>query len=363
MVKTLRAFFVRDADAQERFKREYALLESMNHPRIVPTREWGEDPVAGFYYTMPFLAGGTLEDARRNGASIGKLINWWIEIVAAIIHAHDRGLFHRDIKPKNVVVHSDEPTLVDWGIGRDTTGLHTTTFGTHGWAPPEYRAGGATGAFTDVFGLVGLLGWILTDLRPDALNSNVHDHLAAADYPFAALERVLSKGLGDADHRYQTVKALWSDIAPALAAVKRHLLTKATTIEAKIEVFWPRLVQNNTNSLQPKTRIFEFHRPAGRSLLTLSFLSLSQPQKAVVERYLELGLRLALATGRDPDTCQLWRIQTTGGGLMYHEWICGPEGVDLFRVIRALDKLSLEDQGTVFDFLFLAEEYLAERAM
>jgi eukaryotic-like serine/threonine-protein kinase len=104
-----------------RFRQECRALSRLSHPGIVRLIETGS--AAGLtYLVMEFIDGLPL-DAWLAGAqrSPQRCISLVRAMLEALAHAHDAGVVHRDLKPRNVVVATDgTPRLVDFGVARLT---------------------------------------------------------------------------------------------------------------------------------------------------------------------------------------------------------------------------------------------------
>ncbi len=346
------------SQAEELFRRECSILEQLNHPGAVQIHTTGLDQDYGLYFTMPFLEGGTLENARReHSSSIGKLLNWWIDLVHIIAHAHNRGLVHRDLKPQNILLDNDQIVVVDWGLGRiGGCRSHVTgPGGTQDWSPTELTEGEA-GSFTDTFGLIGILGWILTGLPPWDLLGCEATSLEQAGFANQTLAECIQRGLSRHTDRFQSVRDLADQLSGPLVAVKAQLVEQALYDGTDAtEVLWPRLMQTTTNSLQPKYINIEFYRSYPQGCCNLTYLNLSSDQQRVIDRYLQLGVRLVEEQGIPDLDRHLWRIQTPNGSLREQQWIFGQRGTDAYRVVRQLDALPQPDQRIVCDFFLLIE--------
>src|ERR1051325_2011102 len=97
----------------EIFFRDYSVLASMVHPNIasiLDTGEFDENGTIKPFFTMPLLAGATLDRVVRSPNS-GLTVERVIDIVAqagrGLQAAHEMGLVHRDIKPGNIFVMDD----------------------------------------------------------------------------------------------------------------------------------------------------------------------------------------------------------------------------------------------------------------
>ena len=103
----------------ERFKREILLAARLQHPHIVPLLTAG-DADGLPYYTMPFVAGESLETLlRREGVMpVREAVRILSGVARALAYAHRFGVVHRDIKPGNVLIVEGTPLVTDFGIAK-----------------------------------------------------------------------------------------------------------------------------------------------------------------------------------------------------------------------------------------------------
>jgi len=156
----------------QRFVKEVQLLAHLHHQHIVPIYEIGE--AAGqFYYTMMLLQGGSLDQRLRDWPRDWRQgIEVLIKIAEAVHHAHEQGILHCDIKPRNIIFDlKGEPFLIDFsisGLERDINLLTTagSIIGTPAYMAPEMAAGGQVGPTADVYGLGTILYEMLTGTIP-----------------------------------------------------------------------------------------------------------------------------------------------------------------------------------------------------
>ncbi|MHC4970509.1 MAG: serine/threonine-protein kinase, partial [Planctomycetota bacterium] len=90
-----------------RFEREIDLVAALRHPNIVTVYDSGAAADGRHWFAMEFLEGETLDEyvaARRDPAAGRQLtlpgtLRLFSKICAAVSHAHQRGVIHRDLKP------------------------------------------------------------------------------------------------------------------------------------------------------------------------------------------------------------------------------------------------------------------------
>jgi serine/threonine protein kinase len=170
-VKVMRAELTADAEYRQRFAREVDAGRRVGgfHTAPVVDADPGAEPpwMVTAYIDGPSLhsvvAGSgplTEEAACALGAALA-------EGLAAI---HASGLVHRDLKPANIIMASDGPRIIDFGIARPTgaTALTTpsTLLGTYAFMSPEQFRGEAATPASDVFSLGCVLAYAVTGRVP-----------------------------------------------------------------------------------------------------------------------------------------------------------------------------------------------------
>jgi serine/threonine protein kinase len=167
---------VTDKTALARFERETAVLKNLRHPNIV--RCFGgvcEDKRR--FYAMEFVSGGSLEDElhRRGQLPWELVIEYGLQMCAALDCSHRHGVIHRDIKPGNFMVgEKGELKLGDFGLASISAGRKITTegktAGTLLYMAPEQIRGENITPQTDLYAL----GCVLFELiagRPPYLGN------------------------------------------------------------------------------------------------------------------------------------------------------------------------------------------------
>src|SRR6476659_8643865 len=174
-IKAVRARYLDDPDALQRFAREAHTVAGLDHPNIVRTEaieQIGDRAVA---IIMEHVEGGTVRDRLREFGSLGAEEAETIlrDVASALGYAHRHGIVHRDVKPENIFL---DPTrrralLSDFGIARSIDHESAITLlgaalGTPQYMSPEQIDGQMVDGRSDIYSL-GVLGWeLLTGRRP-----------------------------------------------------------------------------------------------------------------------------------------------------------------------------------------------------
>ena len=168
----------------ENFSREAETLASLRHPGIVPVLRRFE-AFGTAYFVMPFVEGITLdvliEDRRAKGKQFPEeeLRGLLERLLDALAHLHDRGIYHRDIKPGNILISNEGiPTLIDFGSARQRLSERSlTVIESPGYTPFEQlQSRGNVGPWSDLYALGGTLVKVITgEAPPKATDRAFHD--------------------------------------------------------------------------------------------------------------------------------------------------------------------------------------------
>jgi eukaryotic-like serine/threonine-protein kinase len=171
-VKLLADNLAADPELRLRFSREAQLAERLSHPNVVKVLDSGEADGRAFI-VLEYVDGRNLaEELHRTGPlPPARVAELGAQAAAALAHAHERGLVHRDVKPQNLLLTADGSLKVsDFGIARVVDGTQLTqvgtVLGTAAYLAPEQAAGQETTAAADVYALGAVLYELLTGRPP-----------------------------------------------------------------------------------------------------------------------------------------------------------------------------------------------------
>jgi serine/threonine-protein kinase len=171
---------------EDRFQREGAILARLTHPHIAHLIDAGVSATGQPYLVLEHVQGAPIDRyCDQAGLGLDARIRLFLDVLAAVAHAHANLIVHRDLKPSNVLVRVDgQVKLLDFGIAKllegeglagDATAL-TREGGralTPLYAAPEQVTGEPITTATDVYALGALLYLLLAGRHPagDTLRS------------------------------------------------------------------------------------------------------------------------------------------------------------------------------------------------
>ena len=247
--------------ALRRFVREQQALALVSHPNIATLYGVGTTDNGQPYAAMEFVDGVPIDvycDMHR--LTVDERLTVFRQVCVALQHAHDHGVIHRDVKPNNLLVYTEQNTprvkLIDFGIaklfhGDGKNDMDVTRFGQLVGSPrymsPEQMGGHAVGPSSDVYS-AGLVLFELvtgspyhqsddlltisksfTEERPPLASHRIRELITAGGDPIARfrsttnrrfvrrvtqdIDWVLAKALSPCvEDRYSTIGDLLTDI-------------------------------------------------------------------------------------------------------------------------------------------------------
>ncbi|MBL0926582.1 MAG: serine/threonine protein kinase [Phycisphaerales bacterium] len=234
-IKVLPAKMFTNQEVVEKFYAEGRAAASLNHPNIVQAYDVGQ---AGehHYFVMEYVQGPTVYDlvepTRGKGLEEERALEIVLGVAEALRHAHERGLVHRDVKPKNIIVTADGvPKLADLGLARVITDWATAhaeqgrALGTpYFMSPEQVRGDFEIGPPSDIYSLGATFYYMVTGRPPfDDSDGRVvmQMHLKNTLVPACRVNPALEPGLSEVidkmmakepRRRYQTCDDLLVDL-------------------------------------------------------------------------------------------------------------------------------------------------------
>jgi serine/threonine protein kinase len=172
-IKVLAPTLAAHGPARKRFARESKAVAAVAHENVVAVHHvegGGRVP----YLVMQFIDGDSLQDLviRDGPLDVTATLRITAQLGAALAAAHDQGLVHRDVKPANILVSpvGQQVWMTDFGLARavDDASLTRTGFiaGTPHYMSPEQARGATVRSSSDLFGLGGVVYFMLTGRPP-----------------------------------------------------------------------------------------------------------------------------------------------------------------------------------------------------
>lgn len=174
-IKTIRRELIEDDDKAQmvaaRFRKEAQAAGALNHPGIVSVYEYGEDDQYA-YIAMECVEGNSLREyfTRQTPFDESDIVSLMSQLLDALEFAHNHSVWHRDVKPANVIIMGNgRIKLADFGIARIDTLDRTQTsvvMGTPGYIAPEYYLGRPIDHRVDIFSAGVLFYHLLAGQAP-----------------------------------------------------------------------------------------------------------------------------------------------------------------------------------------------------
>ena len=282
-VKVLQAI-TPDADTVARFRHEAQAIAQLRHPNIVNVYDFGA--FQGMpYMIVEYIPGGSLAARMaRGGIDQTTAIRYLRGIAAGLDYAHGHGVVHRDVKPANVLLTSeDAPVLADFGLakllqGTSLKSMTGVTTGTPAYMAPEQVTGHQVGPAADRYSLATIAYEMLTGVIPfdgealmELLYAQVHREPPAPSSRQASLppgvDAVMLRGLAkDPAARWNSCTEFVDALAAALNGAAMPAIERTVVYSPRLASTVPMggaaVADRVTASPQPATVAMTYPSPA-----------------------------------------------------------------------------------------------------
>jgi serine/threonine-protein kinase len=161
-----------DPILSDRFQREAAIGEKLNHPKVM--RVFGGEQRSRIYMVMEWCEGRLLRQILDEGPlPHDRAIRIAIAVLDGLDYIHANGVVHRDLKPENIMVDdNDNIKMIDFGIASDSAARRltyanfTATLGTPNYISPEQVKGKRGDGRSDIFAMGVILYEMLSGKLP-----------------------------------------------------------------------------------------------------------------------------------------------------------------------------------------------------
>ena len=234
-IKLLPPEYSRDPAAKKRFLREARAASSLDHPNLCTIYDIGANNDSYLFIVMAHYNGETLAGKIARGPlSIEEAIDLSLQIGRGLDRAHEAGIVHRDIKPRNLMVtERGQIKILDFGIAKiaGESGITRTgtVLGTPAYMSPEQADAKPVDSRTDIWSLGVILYQMIAGKLPfrgEQEQAIIHSILHREPEPLGRLrddvpesvERIVARALAkNPDQRYQRVDEMVRDLASGRA--------------------------------------------------------------------------------------------------------------------------------------------------
>src|SRR5688572_22244608 len=214
-IKVLPKRMSENAEFVDRFYKEGRAAARLSHNNIVQAIDVGSTPDNFHYFVMEYVEGKTLYDLMQpppvgegRNFTEQEALDITIQIGEALAHAHRRGLIHRDVKPKNILLTPQGVAkLTDLGLAREKDDKDAAAseagkaYGTPYYISPEQIRGEVDIDFrADIYSLGATMYHMVTGQPPfdgDTPSAVMHKHLKTPLIPPDHINTALSSGIGE----------------------------------------------------------------------------------------------------------------------------------------------------------------------
>jgi serine/threonine protein kinase len=226
----IKSFSLKDGSSLPQIVRENRALDAARRLGLILEHELTDER---FFYVMKYVPGDSLNLVTQRlhaasgpgglgGKELREAIEYSCDLVRTLCHYHAGGLWHKDVKPDNIIIHDGQAHLVDFGLITPLRSSMTlTTHGTEYFRDPEMvrmalkgvKVHEVDGAKFDVYAAGAVLYSMVENSFP------AHGGLSQITRRCPeAIRWVVRRAMTDYDKRYQSAGAMLGDLEAILAA-------------------------------------------------------------------------------------------------------------------------------------------------
>jgi eukaryotic-like serine/threonine-protein kinase len=325
-LKFLPTEFALSETEKESLLREARAASALDHPNIGVIHGMEESEDRQLFIVMAYYEGETLsQKVSRGVVSVRDSLDYAIQIAKGLSAAHARSIVHRDVKPSNIIITTDNiAKIVDFGLARVVATTSATqsvsNTGTLPYMAPEQILGEPVDQRADVWALGVLIVQMLTGSHPFLRPNTAAMTFAILNQPPSAVDalpapvqpivyRALSK---QASHRYANGSEMVQDLEAARAQITAAPLSAdEPTVTRTLSPKQIRRYVENASTPRWRTQSARSKRILGASVamallagVALSFprvrANLFQPSYAEAEKH--IAVLPFVSQDDDPDT-------------------------------------------------------------
>ena len=269
--------------AEERFKREGTILGRLVHPHIAQLIDAGVSISGQPYLVLEYVSGQQIDlycDSRN--LDVESRVRLFLDVLAAVAHAHANLIVHRDIKPSNVLVSSDgQVKLLDFGVAKllendgqpDAATSLTRDAGaamTLMYAAPEQVTGEPVTTATDVYAVGVLLYLLLAGQHPSGAGPH-----SSADLIKRIVDTEPAPPSGAGERLPKLRRMIRGDLDTIVVkALKKNPRERYTTVTAMAEDL-VRFLKHEPIAARPDTITYRAARFARRNRAAVALATLT----------------------------------------------------------------------------------------
>jgi len=226
----IKSFAISEGSTLPQIVRESRALEAAKQLGLVFDHGMDEHR---FFYVMPYHHGdhlgivtrqahGKSDTAGLGDKQLTAVIGYVEDLLQTLLRYHEGGLWHKDVKPDNIIIHSDEAHLVDLGLVTPLRSAMTlTTHGTEYFRDPEMvrmalrgvKVHQVDGAKFDIYAVGAVLYFVIENTFP------AHGGLSRfAKRSPESLRWIIRRAMTDYNSRYETAAVMLADLQVVAAA-------------------------------------------------------------------------------------------------------------------------------------------------